>query len=128
MKIASLFSPILHRETFVLIGSQKDKEAYLKKRFGDALEGETEHELAGGAQFILVHGRKDIEFLWMPSHKLDDQNLALLAHEVLHLTCHRMRDLGVELNKGSEETFTHYFQYYFVNLLSIMRECGKKKK
>lgn len=126
MKISKLHDPILPREVTVLIGgTNQDKDDYLNKTYGNGLT-EISSGIDGAAEFITIELKENDYILWIPDGK-SNQELALTAHEVLHLTFEMLRTMGIRHCRKSEEIYTHYFQFFFMQILEILDTKPSKK-
>lgn len=63
-------------------------------------------------------------YLWLRNYTGTPEDVALLAHEVLHLTFYALRGSGVIPCSESEEAFTYWHEWL---LYTCMKKLNKKR-
>lgn len=111
MKRRQIVDHCYFRDVVLILGSDAELEGWCLRRnpeFGwDNASGKYVQFAGDRTQYILVSTRT--RGRW---------RLAVLGHEVLHLTFAVLTDAGIQMCEGSEEAFTYYFQAMFAKCLS----------
>jgi hypothetical protein len=55
--------------------------------------------------------------IWIKYIVEDIYAMGLVVHELFHMVIMVMRNIGMELNGGSEEAFSYYFEYLYKQIL-----------
>jgi len=64
---------------------------------------------------------KSICIIILPKVKTIESLMDILTHEALHAVCYTLHDVGIELNKGSEEAYTYYMGYLINHYVKLMK-------
>jgi len=120
MKIMTIADPIYKAAIYIIPSYETDEIVkYFKKSYNidykvdnhcDAMHYSVEYKEAGTIDHFLIF--KDF--------KNSVEWLAILSHEIYHLTHAVMREVGMILSEDSEEAFAYYGQYLMEQTLNKM--------
>ena len=102
MKIQRLPDHSYFRTVDLVIGSDKELDRWLKQK-------DPKDAWTGAGRWTRFGDRMHHYVLLTTSGSRVDR-IAVLAHELLHLTFQVLHDVGLTLAEESEEAFTYYFQ------------------
>ena len=91
-------------------GSFKDYQNMLKHYTGT----EQEHYDDETEGIYSYFPEQELYFMWVK----DDKNIAILAHEILHLVFELLHRKGITYCSESEEAFTYDFQWWLETILA----------
>jgi hypothetical protein len=106
-----------HADIRLLLGATKTEiNEYFQGKYG------VSHD-SGKADAQTVTIQKDnifrhyiilLEFDWLISHQ------AILAHEIFHVVCSVLGDIGMRLCDDSEEAYAYYLQFLHAQILKVL--------
>ena len=108
------------RHVTLIIGTDAELERWVKRQQRTCPELGDWGGVAGRfLKFPDTHGRWQ-RFILISTKTKGHWRTAVLAHEVMHLTFDVLWSAGLQLNEGSEEAFTYYFQGRFAECLKLL--------
>lgn len=127
MKIITGHNPLTGKDFPVIIGTNEDKLAFLRKKYGPILDKDA--EFTGDAQCITVPTADGNDrLLWFKRVSTTPEDLGLIMHEILHFVFAELRDMGVKPSEDSEEVYTYFMQNIVVNLFDVMKRTSRPKR
>lgn len=108
--------------TFAINCSLKELKKYLKEEFGHILE--EGHENSNG---IYV---EDTITIWVEKFELTTARIAILMHEIFHLTFFMLNRYKIRLNKDTQEIYALFQESMFqkfVSKINLKVKRGKNK-
>lgn len=98
------------RDIFLVVGTDAELDRWLKRKGAEA-------RWSGASGKYLRLADDSTHYVMVSTKSRSGWKLAVLAHEVLHLTFAVLGDAGIQYREGSEEAFTYYFQAMFAKCL-----------
>jgi hypothetical protein len=114
MKIHRIPDPSYFRTVDLVIGSEKELDGWLKRQ-----DPEDGWGLSAG-RWARFDDRMH-HYILIAKRGTRHGRIAVLGHELLHLTFAVMADAGLRLSDDSDEAFTYYFQGMFERCLKYLR-------
>ena len=110
MKVYQITDNIYHATIFV-IPEYDDKKLirYFRKTFGHDYKPDNTID---GMHYALTNGETGVvaHYLIFKAFTNSSDGISLLFHEIYHLVCSIMREVGMVYSEDSEEAFSYYIQ------------------
>lgn len=109
---------VYHRHLTLLIGGDVSwLKTFASNKLGLDL---TVSETANGCHFDHTKNGYIYNFIWLQSFTGTSQDIATLAHEIIHFTYFTLDSLQIPI-VGNDEVFAYYFQSYFQRALKHLK-------
>ncbi len=132
MRIKKIKDSMYKRDIYFAFNcSQQKVLEWIKKVF------QTDCSPSTGAvgRFVVLENKEKghmAQIVWVEKFSHTPSSIAVVAHEVLHLTFSVLDDLGLKYDsETSEEAFTYYFDHLleeFIKTCSVVKRSNKRGK
>ena len=119
-----IVSELYGLKTVLIVGSYKDYQDYINKRFG--LNEDSKQKFYGGETQTLENSKEYLSVIWLPRFNSYVDSYGTLAHECLHVAIRAMDRLGIPIKEDNQEPIAYYFEFLFTELLSRLIKNRKK--
>ena len=114
-KVFHIKDNIYHISYLIYVGSYKEKEAYLYKKYKAPKE---EQKFNGGEnELIAWPDGSFVNVIWLPRFDWTIDQQCALSHELIHAIFKTLHRIGIKFDVDNHESFTYYYEYLYGKIL-----------
>lgn len=119
---------VFNRKIYVVVGDPEKSRNHLKRKFKLSYEDcDSISKENDGCYFSVTNhkSQRKVFVIWVKNFRNTPGDIAVVAHEILHLTFAVMCYIGVKISDDSEEAFTYYMDSI---LKKVLLKLSKKSR